>query len=338
MAGAKKKARPPRSDDALLRAFASSDYGVYSGAEQELEAWFSAHPDEALVRAKRIAKLALTKAHAAARQRAGYLVLPVLAASLPPKSALPAVWDPLVSAFGEVESHRAVLSTIPEPRLTAIFDREIRANQNAESRIAEHFLDLAPEVTTTILERAAARGELKRVASWGYLTQWRRKSPRIAAILKQYEARAKKEAPPAPPRKAKGTLTFREPRAVAPSHYAGLGAVEKAQYRGAAEAYLGGKVRDAKHFVARLEAEDMTEGDALMCRWTVTQGGEHRYDVWVVWVDNATIFEAGTAKRAPVHQIQGTFQALDRKAASARLAEDFENSAPRSVWVVGGRS
>ncbi len=204
--------------------------------------------------------------------------------------------------------------------------------------MAEIHLDLAPESTKTILEHFAARGELRAMVKWGYLTQWTRKVPRIGAILKEYEARAKAEPRPAPPPvqpKVPGTLSFVDPIAVYPADFPALDAVARAQYRQAARAYTGGtEVRDAKDFKRRLKKMDLDESDAGMRRWHVEQGTKHLYDFWVVWVDNGSLFQANSAKRVPVHQVQNDFQALDRKPASKALAEDLDNSYPGDLWTM----
>lgn len=324
-----------RTDAQLLAAFASERYEVYGAAEAELRAWFAAHPAEARARAERLGALALTPKHAAARTTLGYTILSTLAAG----PTLPAKWDPLVTAFGRVEEHRAVLAKIPVARRTAIFEREVKGNApSAVQQIGEHYLDLAPEVTKAILELAEARGELARRIQWGVFTKWSRRVPRVREIVKSFAARAaaeKKKAQPPPAPKPKGTLSFVDGIAIEPSDYPSLDAVMKAQYRIAAQAYIGGgPLRDAKAFVKRLEKEEMNERDASMRRWRVLRGESHVYDFWVVWVDNGTVFLAGTADRAPVQQIQDDFQATSKKASAKSLAADFAASAPKDLWTV----
>ena len=122
---------------------ASDDYGVYSAATQELEAWFAAHPTEALARAIRVGELALTAKHAASRSKAGYTVLPLVVAALGEGEHLPVCWDPLVSTFGGADYVRRLFERIPARRRKVIVDRELaKGEPGVVGYVASALLDL----------------------------------------------------------------------------------------------------------------------------------------------------------------------------------------------------
>ena len=119
---------------------------------------------------------------------------------------------------------------------------------------------------------------------------------------------------------------------VGAEHYPRLDDVAKAQYRAAAAGYIGGSVRDATHFIQRLKADDNVAGDATMVRWQVSRDGAHAYDLWVVCVDNGSVFPAGKKMPAPAYLVQGGFAARDKKQASRTLAADLDASASEDLW------
>lgn len=317
-----KRAKKASTDAQLLTALESTNYLVYSEAESELEAWFEANPDQAVSRAMKLADEAVRSSGPAARQKVGYTVLPTLVAA---GVAVPETYDVLLSGFGSPGSQRAVFAAIPQERL----ERALAQVSHLERmRVSELALDLVPALTTTFLR--AEWDEFKEDQSdHGFFQQW--KVPAIKARVKAFKAWVKKEAkklppPPPPPEKEPGTLSFHDPQDLSPEDFPALDAIGKAQYRLAAEAYVGETVRDGKQFVKRLVADDLDESDARMRRWKVRQGDRHVFDFWVVWVDNGSIFEAGSKKKVPVQQIQGSFQALEKKPKWAALADDFARS------------
>ncbi len=334
---AKAPAKKKDSTDAeLLRGLASDSYTVYSAAESELQGWFAAHPDAAVARATKLCEAALGSEHAAARDKVGYVALPVVAHALAKGQVLPQKWDPLISVYGDPVEIRAMVLPMPAARREAIFAREVATgDSNRIWRLVDLFLDLAPGCTRPILDYFASRNELRQRLSWIQLTKWKTNVPEVAAILKEYEARAKKLPKLVPPPRPAGSFTFTDPVVIGPRDYAKLDALGKAQYRAAAEAYLGGKVKDAAHFVKRLEADDMNEGDAEMRRWKISKAGQHLYDLWVVWVDNGTFFHAGKSTRAPAYLVQDSYLPIGKSAAAKALADDLGNSAPQDLWSIG---
>lgn len=317
-----KPAKNASTDAQLVKALESTDYLVYSEAESELEAWFEANPGRAVARAMKIADRAVRSASLEARQKVGYTVLPVLVAA---GVAIPPAYDVLLSGYGSPGTQRAVFAAIPQARLEQALAKISRPER---MRVIELALDLVPGLTTPFLR--ADWDELKKdLSDHGYIKQW--KVPAIKTQVKAFKAWVKKELkklppPPPPPEKEPGTLTFHDPLDLWPEDFSALDAIGKAQYRLAAEAYVGETVRDGKQFVKRLIANDLDETDARMRRWKVKQGGRHVFDFWVVWVDNGSVFEAGTKTKVPVHQIQGSFQALEKEAKWAALADDFARS------------
>lgn len=317
-----KKAKKPSTDAALLKALASTDYSVYSAATDELDAWFAANPSDAVARAMKLGDAAVLVSGRNALDKVGYTILPVLVdagVAVPPK------FDVLFSGYGTPDKQRAVFAAIPRARLEKAL---AKVSHIERMRISEIALDLAPALTTTFLRAAWDESKVD-LSNHGFFAQW--KEPAIRKQVKAFAAWVKKEkkklpSPPPPPKEEPGTLTFHRPKDLWPDDFASLDAVGKAQYRQAAEAYVGGAVRDGKHFVKRLLANDLDESDATMRRWQVKQGGRHVFDFWVVWVDNGSIFEAGTKNRVPVHQIQGSFQALQKKPKWTALADDFRRS------------
>jgi len=316
------KPRKAPTDAALLKALESTDYSVYSAATDELDAWFAANPGDAVARAMKLGDAAVRVSGREALDKVGYTILPVLVdagVAVPPK------FDVLFSGYGTPDKQRAVFSAIPRARLEKAL---AKVGHVERMRIFEVALDLAPALTTTFLRAAWDESKVD-LSNHGFVTQW--KEPDIRKQVKAFAAWVKKEIkklppPPAPPKEEPGTLTFHRPKDLWPEDFASLDAVGKAQYRQAAAAYVGGTVRDGKHFVKRLLGGDLDESDAKMRRWHVKQGGRHVFDFWVVWVDNGSIFEAGTKNLVPVHQVQGSFQALQKKPKWVALADDFRRS------------
>jgi len=322
-----------RTNEQLFEALSSTDYLIYSRADEELEAWFAKHPTEAVTRATELVELALRSSSKEGRQKVGYLALPIIAASLVPSQPLPEAYDVLVSGYGTPDRLRSVLLAIPEARRLRIFESQL-PDPTATHRLVEAFLDLAPGFATPFLRAGFARTERDFTV---YLTAWERLpsvAKQLAAHREWMKRQPRKPPPPPPPPEPKGTLSFAEGRAVLPEDYDSLDAVGKAQYRVAAGAYVGGgEVKNPKDFVKKLIANDLDESDAAMRRWKVLQDGVHRYDFWVVWVDNGSLFEAN-GKKLPVHQIQGSFQALEKKPKWIALADDLRRSEPSSLWTV----
>lgn len=322
------------NDAQLLEALSSKDYLVSSEAENELEAWFVAHPDEALARAHGLCALALASPSTEARQKVGYTVLPLIVASLPPDTTLPEAYDALVSGYGLPDKLRAVLLAIPEARRVRIFEGQL-GDSTARNRLASGFLDLAPDFTTAFLRHRFMEDE-RDVTEWLLFFC---SLPRVKQLADAHQewlkSQPRKPKPPPPPPEPKGTLSFVDGVAVMPEDFDALDAIGKAQYRQAAGAYVGGApVKDAKDFIKKLKADDLDESDAGMRRWKVLQGRQHRYDFWVVWVDNGSLFEANGKKKLPVHQVQGSFQALEKTPEWLALADDLRRSAPSTLWTV----
>lgn len=317
-----KKPKKVSTDAALLKALESPDYGVYSAATQELDAWFAANPNDAVARAMKLGDAAVRGSGKKALEKVGYTILPVLVRA---GVAVPPKFDVLLSGYGAPDKQRAIFAAIPRARLEKAL---AKASHIERMRIMEIALDLVPALTTAFL-RAEWDEWKEDVSDHSFVAQW--KVPAIRKQVKAFAAWVKKEIkklppPPPPPKEEPGTLTFHRPKDLWPEDFSSLDAVGKAQYRQAAAAYVGGTVRDGKHFVKRLLADDLDESDAKMRRWQVKQGGRHVFDFWVVWVDNGSIFEAGTKNRVPVHQIQGSFQALEKKPKWVALADDFRRS------------
>ncbi|MFO0598247.1 MAG: hypothetical protein U0228_23285 [Myxococcaceae bacterium] len=319
---ATKKGKKASTDAQLLAALASTDYSIYSAAQDELKAWFAAHPAETVARGTKLCDAAARSPKKELREKVGYTVLPVLIAA---GIKVAPAWDALLSGFGTEQGLRTVVAAVPRARLLKALAK-ITAPERA--RIMEFALDLAPELTTVFLHASWDESKAD-ISAHSDVLKW--KQPAIRAQAKKFAAWAKKERkklppPPPPPKEAPGTLTFHEPTDLWPEDFASLDAVGKEQYRQAAGAYVGGTVRDGKHFVKRLIADDLDESDAKMRRWQVKQGGQHVFDFWVVWVDNGSLFHAGTKDRVPVHQVQGSFQALEKRPKWIALADDLRRS------------
>lgn len=321
-----------RSDAQLFEGMSSTDYDVYSKAQDELEAWFTSHPTLALARAEALCRLALESDVREGRHRVGYTAVPLIAAS---KKTLPEQYDALISGYGNLEKLRATLLTVPEKRRLAIFVRQLD-DHHAAARLVEHFLDLAPAFTTPYLRAYFARQGVDG-SQWSF-GNWK-KHARVQKLITEHRAwmkkQPKKPAPPPPPPEPKGTLSFVDGVSVMPEDFDALDAIGKAQYRLAAGAYVGGgSVKDPAHFIRKLEANDLDESDSAMRRWKVMQGDKHVYDFWVVWVDNGTLFDANGKKTLPVNQLQGSFQAQKQDAKWVALADDLRRSAPDDLWTL----
>ncbi len=320
-----------RTDAQLFEGMSSSDSDLYSSAEDELEAWFESHPTQARARAEALCTLALESGSREGRQRVGYTALPTIVSS---QKKLPASYDVLISGYGNLEKLRATLLAVPEKRRLAIFVRQLGDSHSA-SRLVEHFLDLAPDFVTPYLREYFASTGVD--GSQWYFGNWKSHA-RVQKLITEHRAwmkkQPKKPAPPPPPPEPKGTLSFVGGVSVMPEDFDGLDATGKAQYRLAAGAYVGGgSVKDPAHFIRKLEANDLDESDSAMRRWRVTQGDQHLYDFWVVWVDNGTLFDANGKKTLPVNQVQGRFQALKKGATWVALADDLRRSAPSDLWT-----
>lgn len=166
-----------------------------------------------------------------------------------------------------------------------------------------------------------------------------KKIPAIRKILDSYKAKRKLEPKPkpvkaAPPAEPDGPFTFTEPSVFWPEDYAGLDNIDKMQFRASGAAYMGGVVKSGAHFVSRLPAFELDESDREWRRWKVMRDGVHAYDVWVFWVDNATVFPARKPERAPIQMMQGDWQPMNQRAPAKALANDFGRSAPSDLWTV----
>lgn len=316
-------------DDALLAALSSNIEAI----RNEADAVFMR--DASVARAKAM----LAKVETAprlVRQRGVPLVfLSVLAEH---GVAIPAKWDAsIIVSYDEYVAHedarlRQVLAALPMKRRLALLATEARKASGAKRRIYRKLMDLAPGLPAILL---AESKDLRAALSERELTQWKKKLPEVARTLKTFEAKlAKIPQPPKPPKPAPGPFTFDRRTVVKLGDYGKLDALGKAQWRLAAEGYIGGgRVSGPRQFVARLKREELDEGDAEMRTWRVLRDGAHVYDAWIVWVDNASFFVAGTPKRAPFYMVQDSVLPTDKKPASAELAKLIAASVPkRGLW------
>lgn len=316
-------------DDALLLALSSNIDDV----RNQVDAVFMR--DATVARAKAmLAKVAT--AHSLVRRRGVPLVfLSVLAEH---GVAIPATWDAsIIVSYDEYVADedarlRAVLAAMPMKRRLALLAREARKASGAKRRIYRKLMDLVPGLPAILL---AETKDLRAALSERELTQWRKKLPEVARTLRAYEAKlAKIPKPPPPPKKVPGPFTFDRRKVVTLRDFEKLDAVGKSQWRLAAEGYIGGgRCSGPRQFLARLKREELDEGDAEMRRWRVLREGAHVYDAWIVWVDNASFFVAGTPKLAPFYMVQDSVLPTDERPASAELAKLIAASIPkRGLW------
>ena len=303
MAKPKKPARTFKTDAALFAGLTSDDYPVRSAAQEYVVAMFaSLAPAAATARAHELAAAALASTQEIQRAT-GHNVLPILVEH---GAEVPAAYDSLVSGYGVIEELRAVLASLPVERRIAILRREVLGGDAiASSRVREYLLDL--------ISKAAS-----------------------GAILRAHEEAgedAHEAEEPAAPR-ALGPFTFTEPTVFWPEKYPDLDAIDKAQFRAAGVGYMGGVVKSGDHFIKRLPANDLDTSDREWRRWKVMRDGVHKYDVWVFWVDNASVFPARKSERAHIQMVQGSWQAMKQTAAAKKLADEVERSAPRDLWTV----
>lgn len=306
MAKPKRAAPTFKTDKALFVALASNDYSTRSAAQEHVIAMLGAlAPDAAVARVKALADAALTSAPKIAKA-VGHKILPPLVKL---GVAIPRTYDPLISGYGVIAELRDVLSSLPEDRRIAILRREVLGDDGmASGRVRESLLDLIPKT---------ARAE-------------------ILAALKNQERAARAKAPPPPPPvpREPGPFTFQEPSAFWPEKYGELDAIDKAQFRAAGAAYMGGIVKTGEHFIKRLPSQELDASDREWRRWKVLRDDSHEYDVWVFWVDNATVFPARKTERAPVQMVQGSWQPLKQNTKAKTLADEMERSAPRDLWTL----
>lgn len=315
-------------DDALLAALSSNTEAI----RNEADAIFM--HDASVARARSmLAKVATAPPHV--RTRGVPLVfLSVLAEH---EIALPAKWDAsIMISYDEYVAHedarlRTVLAALPMKRRIALLAAEARKASGARRRIYRKFLDLAPTLPAIFLAEAK---DLREALRERELTQWRKKLPEVARTLRTFEAKLARMPKPPKPKKIPGPFTFDRRRVVKPTDYTTLDALGKAQWRIAAEGYIGGgPCSGPRQFIARLKREELDESDADMRRWRVLRDGAHVFDLWVVWVDNGTFFVAGTPKRAPIYMVQSSFLPTDKKPASAELAKLMAASEPKGgLW------
>ena len=104
-----------------------------------------------------------------------------------------------------------------------------------------------------------------------------------------------------------------------------------AQYRETATVHAGTEIRDPEHY-AEVDEHDVDPDVARFATWKVLEGETHVFDVWVVNVDGAIVFEANTATRTPINVIQGSWQSAENEPRWLDICRDLETSAPSSLW------
>jgi len=103
-----------------------------------------------------------------------------------------------------------------------------------------------------------------------------------------------------------------------------------AQYLETATVHAGEQIRNPAHY-AEVADHDLDPDVARFATWRVLVGGTHVFDVWVVNVDGAVVFEAGCKTRAPINVIQGGWEANGDAGWEAICAE-LAAAAPESLW------
>ena len=331
MAGGKKVEGKPTDRDLLL-ALASPRYKERDRARDAIARALLAAPDEAVAYASRLSQLALVDAHAGARATLAPLTLPTLVAALPAGRALPATWDPLVTIFMPRDEVRAVLAAIPEPRRTRLALREIDA-PNGALRLLTELLDLVPEATRPLLEAYESQGKGAWALSHPQLKKW--KVPRIAALADEFRRRPREQSRPdktAQPTRIGGGVSFGASVPVGVKDFATLSAIGRAQYCRTAGGFLGRAITNAREYAAEAKRVGLTGPALEMRRLEVSIRGEPRYDLWLIAVDNGTLFDAGTATVAPVSLLQDQFQAVGKGKRAKALAASLAKGRPRDLW------
>lgn len=311
---------------------------MHDAARGEIEALLAGSPPN-VARATAMCDLGIQLASRDALDRVGTTCLPTIAESLARGKQLPPAFDILVSIFGAPEDVRRILRAIPEPRRTAIMQRQIDlaatdGNGYMHTRIFD-FMDLTPEALQYLIDRP--NPELDRVTNSDVLAKYGKRNPRIAKILATAHALRKQldtaRPKPQPPPKRKGPLRFKFQCIVDVADADDLTGVDLAQWRAAASAYFVGDVKSAAQFRKKLVANGLDHLSGQMRRWSVFRGKSHAYDLWIIAVDNGVVFPAGKPARAGVYLIQDDWQATDTSAASQQLEKDFASSAPRDLWT-----
>ncbi len=305
-------------EDDLVHALAAPAWSDYCKARDRLVAWLEdVEAPQLTKRAWAIARRAVDHPSEQVRESVFAFCIKPIEASLRAGQPFPRELYALVMVCSPYENTAdAVIERIPPADRLAIFQREIARSEPVDvARAAKQHLHLAPEATTAILKAFESHGRLRE----GLTLVRGKKHPVIQTLAKAYG-----KALGAPP------FTFVAGARVTLADVDALDAVSRAQWEGAATAYCGATVKTPAGFVKRLEKDELDASDSEMRRWLVMRGKTRVYDLWVVWVDNGSFFDAGSKKRAPVHLVQGSFEATD--ATAKDLAADLAASAPKSLW------
>lgn len=315
------------ADDMIFEALESPEAGAYNEASRQLVATLEAlDPDAAVERARELCDAALRHPSADARTRIGAACLPVLIKF----GSLPAAYQPLASISGPIDDVRLVFEALPlEQRLQML--RTNLANPAPSPERVVELLDLAPAATTDVLELY----ERQQRPQWALLKDpdldaQAERSPEIATILNAFRDGIRSTPQPAPA--TSGPFAFSDPKTIAITDVGTLDGLGLGQWRAAAGAYVGVDVKTTAQFIAKLEKDGKAASDADMRRWKVLRGGEHVYDVWIVGVDNGSVFPAGQKVSAGVHVVKSSWQSIDKKPASEQLARELAASEPASLW------
>jgi hypothetical protein len=268
------------------------------------------------------------------RAKGAFACIVALAEGLGPGEPLPPECDLALTFHEDAAVVRSLLQRVPPPRRAAMFEAWLA--EGSWSRYLVPYLDLAPSAATAILEQAQAKGELREVLAWEGFAKRRGTIPALDAVLARFDAALGAEPPPPPPPPPRiGSFRFVDPVRVLPGDFDGLDPVARSQYLQIAGSYVeSGEVTGPRDFVRQLNKEELDEGDAELRRWKVLRGDEHVHDLWVVWVENALFFRAGTEERSGVSVIQGRYLAERDEPALVELAEDLAASERESLWAL----
>lgn len=323
------------TDEELLERLTWAQGDERAALTKELAGWFARDLPRATERLRAMVKRAHgLRSGAPLRAKGAFACIVALADGLGEGAPLPPECDLALTFNEDPAVVRALLERIPPPRRAAMFEAWLA--EGSWSRYLMPYLDLAPAAATAILEQAASTGELRQTLAWDGFAQRRGQIPALDAILAGFDAALAKEPPPAPPAPPRvGSFRFVDPARVLPSDYDGLDPVARSQYRQTAGSYVeSGAVKGPRDFVRQLKKEELDEGDAELRRWRVLRNSEHVYDLWVVWVDNALFFRAGTDERCGVSVIQGSYLAERDEPALVDLAEDLAASEREGLWAL----
>ena len=330
---------PPPTDLEILEQLAFATGSERTRLERTLEGWFAEDAAQAVKRLRAMVKQVHgLRSGVPLRSKGAFACIVMLARHLRPHAPLPKECDLALTFNEDPAVVRSLLERIPLERRLPMFEAWLA--EGSWSRYLMPYIDLAPAAAKLILEQARAGGELRQTLAWDGFASLRGRFPELDLVLAKFDAILAREPPPPPPKPPRvGSFRFVAPERVLPGDYDDLDPVGRSQYRKVAGSYVeSGRVKNPRDFIRQLKKEELDESDAELRRWKVMRGSAHVYDLWVVWVENALFFHAGTDEVVPVSVIQGSYLPKRDEPALVDLAEDLASSERESLWSLPRRS